>query len=122
MEKNFDFYERMKVVGAYIPYGKVVTYGQLALLCQKPINARQAGFALRKNKAGKGFPAHRVVNASGYLSGAGAFDLPGQQKRMLMDEGVRVSMENRVDLRIYGWKNTMEDAYFFKELFAIKNV
>ena len=34
-----DFYKRMEKVCHIIPYGKVATYGQIAMLCGKPRNA-----------------------------------------------------------------------------------
>ena len=38
-----DFYRRMEKVCERIPYGKAATYGQIALLCGCPKNARQVG-------------------------------------------------------------------------------
>ena len=83
-----DFYEKIRRVCLEIPYGKAATYGQIALLCGKPKNSRQVGYALRTGKAGEGLPAHRVVNASGILSGAHAFATPDLQKRMPDREGL----------------------------------
>ena len=40
---SFDFYKRAAIVCRAIPYGKAATYGQIALLCGKPKNARQVG-------------------------------------------------------------------------------
>lgn len=65
-----DFYKRMGIVCQNIPEGKVATYGQIALLCGKPRNARQVGYGLRHGLAGDNVPAHRVVNSKGILSGA----------------------------------------------------
>ncbi len=104
-----DIYRRIAAVCEKIPYGKVATYGQIALLCQKPRHARQVGFALSHRQLGD-VPAHRIVNAQGFLSGAGAFEQPGQQRLLLEAEGVEVSAEARVDIRKYGWKNTWEEA------------
>lgn len=39
-----DFYERVALVCSRIPAGTVATYGQIALLCGKPRNARQVGY------------------------------------------------------------------------------
>lgn len=116
-----DFYRRLGIVLNAVPQGRVITYGQAALLCQKPKNARQVGFALRKDKAGP-VPAHRVVNGQGYLSGAGSFDYPGLQRRLLMEEGVKVSGDNRVDLKEFGWKNTMRTAMDLLEQFEREKV
>ena len=53
MEKdNFDFYRRAAIVCRRIPYGKTATYGQIALLCGKPRNARQVGYALNRGRLG----------------------------------------------------------------------
>ena len=48
-----DFYKRMRLVCAAIPYGKAASYGQIALLCGKPKNARQVGYALKRGLAGE---------------------------------------------------------------------
>ena len=71
---NFDFYRRAAIVCRRIPYGKTATYGQIALLCGKPRNARQVGYALNWGRLGDGIPAHRAVNSRGILSGAAAFE------------------------------------------------
>ena len=60
-----DFYKRMEIVCSRIPYGKAATYGQIALLCGMPKNARQVVYALRTGEAGVRVPAHRIVNAKG---------------------------------------------------------
>ena len=44
-----DFYERVRFVVNHIPYGKAATYGQIALLCGKPRNSRQVGYALNRH-------------------------------------------------------------------------
>ena len=116
-----DFYKRMNLVCRRIPAGAVVTYGQIALLCGKPNNARQVGHGLKLGLAGKDIPAHRVVNARGELSGAGYFDTPDLQKLLLQEEGVDVVWTGtgwRVDLKKYGWKNTMADAEELEKRFV----
>lgn len=103
-----DFYERVALVCSRIPYGKVATYGQIALLCGKPGNSRQVGYAL--NHRVLGVPAHRVVNSKGFLSGAAAFSTPDEQRILLEGEGVELAEGSRVDLKKYGWHNTLEEA------------
>ena len=108
-----DFYKRMGLVCRRIPEGRVATYGQIALLCGRPNHARQVGHGLKLGLAGKDVPAHRVVNANGELSGAGYFEMPDLQKILLQEEGVEVAWTGKgwkVDLKTYGWKNTMEEA------------
>ena len=115
-----DFYKRVCIVSKHIPYGKVATYGQIALLCQKPTNSRQVGYALRA-KIKEKIPAHRIVNAEGYLSGAGAFSECNPQNKLLMEEGVFVNSDLKVDLKVYGWKNTLDDAMLLEAIFKAKN-
>lgn len=115
-----DFYKRMGYVCADIPYGKVATYGQIALLCGKPRNARQVGYGLRQGLAGEKIPAHRVVNSAGVLSGAAYFAYPDMQKLLLEEEGVpseRTELGWKVSLKEYGWKNTRKEAEELRLLF-----
>lgn len=120
-----DFYKRMALVCQQIPSGKAATYGQIALLCGKPKNARQVGYALNRGLAGAGVPAHRIVNAKGILSGAAAFELPNQQKQMLEEEGISVIWTEdgwKIDLKKDGWKNTMEHALRLRAEFEIRGI
>lgn len=116
-----DFYKRAGIVCRSIPRGKVASYGQIALLCGKPQNARQVGYALNRGRLGTDIPAHRVVNGRGLLSGAAAFDTYDMQKNLLEAEGVEVIRTKdgwQVDMRHYGWKHTLKDAENFRALFA----
>ena len=111
-----DFLKRVRIVCQHIPYGKVATYGQIALLCQRPMNSRQVGRVIRQREMGE-IPAHRILNAQGFLSGAGAFTGKFSQKELLEQEGVKVNGELKVDLKKYIWKTTMDEALFFEAEF-----
>ena len=87
---DMDIYRRIGLACSRIPRGKVATYGQIALLCGKPGNSRQVGYALKKGLAGEDVPAHRVVNAAGILSGASHFASMDLQCLLLREEGVEV--------------------------------
>lgn len=120
-----DFYKRLELVCQRIPRGKAATYGQLALLCGKPKNSRQVGYALRKNLAGEATPAHRIVNASGILSGVDAFETPDLQRLLLQGEGIEVKQTEsgwKVDLKKDGWKNTLADAKELREMFEMLGI
>ena len=120
-----DFYKRASIVCQNIPYGTVVTYGQIALLCQKPKNSRQVGYALRTGKLGPNIPAHRILNASGILSGATSFETYDQQKILLESEGVTVIRTDngwKTDLKKYQWKTTLDDALYFESVFKQNNI
>lgn len=119
-----DFYGRARLVCEKIPRGKVATYGQIALLCGRPKNARQVGYALNKGKLGD-VPAYRVVAGSGMLSGAASFETYDLQKILLESEGVEVWRTEKgwkTDLKKYGWKNTIEEAKNFRRMFEREQI
>ncbi len=114
------FYDKMRIVCMAIPRGKVVTYGQIAMLCGKPRNSRQVGYGLRENLAGDDVPAFRVVNSKGELSGAYHFHISDLQKTLLEEDGIEVRWNGKcwcVDLKKYGWKTTEEDIARFQYQF-----
>ena len=116
-----DFYKRVGITVRTVPEGRVATYGQIALLCGKPKNARQVGYALTRGLAGE-VPAHRVVNSQGYLTGAASFEHPDLQRMLLEEEEVLVSAEGRGDMKRGGWKKTLEDALRLKEIFEREGI
>ena len=93
-----DFYKRVGITVRTVPEGKVATYGQIALLCGKPKNARQVGYALNRGLAGE-VPAHRVVNSQGRTA-------PGwdEQRSLLEAEGVEFKSNGCVDMAKYQWQ------------------
>lgn len=123
--QGFDFYERARLVCGNIPYGKAATYGQIALLCGKPGNARQVGYALRNSRLGADIPAHRIVNSKGILSGAAAFETFDMQKSLLEGEGIKADRTEkgwRIDLKKYGWRTRIADAERFRQLFRRRGI
>ena len=120
-----DFYQRAGIVCRSIPRGKVASYGQIALLCGKPRNARQVGYALNKGRLGRDVPAHRVVNGRGLLSGAAAFETSDMQKNLLEGEGVEILRTRdgwQTDMKRFGWRHTLEDAEKFRILFRERDI
>lgn len=121
---SVDFYKRVGIVCNRIPQGKVATYGQIALLCGKPKNSRQVGYALKMNLAGD-VPAYRVVNSKGILSGAFHFEMPDLQKILLTEDGLEVIWTPdgwKVDLKKVQWQNTLEEAEELEKLFIILQI
>jgi len=60
---------------ARVPFGEVTTYGALAAMIGKPRAARAVGGALNRNPVPIVLPCHRVIGASGSLTGyAGGLD------------------------------------------------
>jgi methylated-DNA-[protein]-cysteine S-methyltransferase len=71
-----------------VPYGEVVTYGELAALAGRPGAARAAGTFCARNRFALVVPCHRVVAAEG-LGGYGSTGV-ATKLRLLRLEGVAV--------------------------------
>jgi len=99
-----SFRDRVLGIVEAIPYGRVATYGQVALLAGAPRAARQVGGVLRRAGPQTDLPWQRVVNAAGGISTykVGAGEL---QAALLRAEGVTVGPTG-VDLRRFGWRPT----------------
>ena len=122
---DMDIYRRIGLACSRIPSGRGATYGQIALLCGKPGNSRQVGYALKKGLAGEDVPAHRVVNAAGILSGAAHFASMDLQCLLLREEGVEVLWTPKgwkTDLKLYGLKNTMDESLELNRSFFSMNI
>jgi methylated-DNA-[protein]-cysteine S-methyltransferase len=63
------FQERVWTALLDIPYGRTVTYGQLAEVLGKPTASRAVGAANGRNRMAIVVPCHRVVGADGSLTG-----------------------------------------------------
>lgn len=82
-----------------IPYGKVTTYGQIALLLGMPQCSRQVGHALHDAPEYFELPCHRVVNSKGRLV------IGWQEQRILLKkEGVHFLESGNVDLKQSMWR------------------
>lgn len=86
------FQQRVLEVLARVPFGRTVTYAELAASLGNPRAARAVGGALNRNPIPIVLPCHRVVGAAGELVGyAGGLE----RKRALLElEGVRLGPEN----------------------------
>jgi len=83
-----------------VPRGRVTTYGAIARALGLPNGARQVGWAMAV--CPDDVPAHRVINASGRVSGSPE----GSELRraMLEDEGVEIRADGSISLRGYLWE------------------
>ena len=71
-----------------IPYGQTRTYGQIAAAIGQPTASRAVGGANHNNPIAIVIPCHRVIGASGKLTGyAGGLDI---KEKLLRLEGVEV--------------------------------
>lgn len=107
------FYSAVWALVRQVPYGRVVTYGQVAQLIDKPAEVddedyrvygpRWVGEAMAASPAD--VPWQRVINAQGKIS-----DRPGakKQRELLEREGV-LFLKDRVDLKIDQWSGPGQD-------------
>jgi len=64
-----DFNRRVLRELARVPYGEVVTYGELAARAARPGAARAVGTVMNRNPLPIVLPCHRVIGANGKLVG-----------------------------------------------------
>jgi methylated-DNA-protein-cysteine methyltransferase related protein len=103
-------YDRIYEVVRRIPFGRVSTYGRVAVLAGLPDQARLVGYALHALPEHTTVPWHRVINAGGGVSLGRA--IPGGelvQRRRLESEGVRFDARDRVDLGEFGWMPDLDE-------------
>jgi len=95
-----------------IPRGKVATYGQIALLVNRPENIAENVFrAFGPRWVGTAMatcpedvPWHRVVNSQGKISIRG--EGINVQKEMLESEGIKFNEQGRINLKIFQWQTS----------------
>jgi methylated-DNA-[protein]-cysteine S-methyltransferase len=66
-----EFHKRVLHELALVPYGQVVTYGELAARSARPRAARAVGTVMNRNPVPIVLPCHRVIGANGKLVGYG---------------------------------------------------
>ncbi|WP_127957658.1 MGMT family protein [Serratia microhaemolytica] len=97
-----SFKQRVIMIVAAIPYGKVTTYGTVAKLAGSPRAARQVGGVLRNLPPNSTLPWHRVVNRYGQISQQGE-DFQ-RQRQALRAEGIHFNPQGQIDLQREGWQ------------------
>ncbi len=99
-----DFRKNVKKIIENIPYGKVISYGQVAALAGNYRAARQVSRILKQNES-ETLPWHRVINSRGAIS------LPEHmggliQKGLLEQEGVKFKKNGTVE-KIFFWNGSV---------------
>ncbi|MGM3161299.1 MGMT family protein [Dickeya undicola] len=97
-----NFRQRVIHIIAAIPYGCVVTYGDVARLAGSARAARQVGGILRGLPENSRLPWYRVINRKGEISLTGP-DFQ-RQKSALQSEGVILDLEGKIDLDRFRWQ------------------
>ncbi|WP_455499049.1 MGMT family protein [Coprobacter sp.] len=103
------FNEEVYEVIREIPYGSVVTYGQIARLVGKPQCSRMVGRAMFHAPESLHSFCHRVINSQGRL-------VPGwdEQRSLLEKEGITFKKNGCVDLKKHNWKDVAELSKTYK--------
>ncbi len=99
-EVEADFRQQVEALVQQIPYGRVMTYGQIAALCGYPRAARIVGGIAHFGNSD--LPWQRVVNKHGGL----ASGYPGGRaghKQVLEAEGITVSDDFKIAIKELIW-------------------
>ena len=80
-----EFERRVLEELARVPYGKTVSYGELAATAGYPGAARAVGSVMRSNQLMIVLPCHRVIGADGSLRGYGGLGCGLENKRWLLE-------------------------------------
>lgn len=101
------FKDRVIYIIQQVPYGTVVSYGQVAAYTGVARAARQVGWILNQSEGKVELPWWRVVNNAGRISIKGAaFNTPLLMKQLLESEGVVVRDDHTFDIEQYRFRPT----------------
>ena len=82
-----------------IPYGKTISYGEIAREVNSPKAVRAVGGAVGANLFSIIIPCHRVVKRDGEVSSAFAFGGANRQVELLKAEGVGFLDDSHADMK-----------------------
>ena len=103
MKESENFFEKVYTVARLIPYGRVTTYGAIAVFLGAARSARMVGWAMNKAHSLEDIPAHRVVNRKGILTGKHHFDGTNLMQQLLENEGITVCKNQIQDFEKVFW-------------------
>jgi methylated-DNA-protein-cysteine methyltransferase related protein len=98
---NSEFKRGVVTVVSKVPYGKVVSYGQVALYVGVPRAARQVGWILNQLEDKTPVPWWRVVNNEGRISIKASRFTAEDQRQLLVKEGVDVGIDLTFDIESF---------------------
>jgi methylated-DNA-protein-cysteine methyltransferase related protein len=93
--------DRVYAIVRRIPLGRVMTYGQLALILGDGYTARTVGYVM--HGADADVPWQRVINSQGKCSTARLTIPINLQQDILTAEGVRFNERGKCDLPEFRW-------------------
>ncbi|HMS42160.1 MAG TPA: MGMT family protein [Pyrinomonadaceae bacterium] len=97
-DKNYR--ERVYEIVREIPSGKVMTYGQIAVILGEGYTARTVGYVMHAADT-ENVPWQRVINSQGACSTQKLTVPHNIQQKMLEDEGVFFNAKGKCDLAKY---------------------
>jgi methylated-DNA-[protein]-cysteine S-methyltransferase len=86
------FTRKVLTACAKIPYGKAVSYSQLARQAGKPLAARAVGNALAKNPLPLLIPCHRVIHSDGSIGKFSAFLETGASSQLISGKALKLKL------------------------------
>jgi methylated-DNA-protein-cysteine methyltransferase related protein len=96
-----QYRERVYEIVRKIPKGRVMTYGQIAIILGEGYTARTVGYLMHSSD--DGVPWQRVINSQGKCS-TGRLTMPlNLQQSMLEQECVVFSKAGKCDLNEFQW-------------------
>jgi methylated-DNA-protein-cysteine methyltransferase related protein len=101
-EPDPKYRERVYKLVRKIPRGRVMTYGQIAVILGQGYTPRTVGFVMHGADENK-TPWHRVINSQGRCSTGGVVLPADKQQRMLETEGVKFTSGGKCDLETFIW-------------------
>ena len=103
-EQELGFFQRVYEVVRLIPYGRVTSYGAIAVYLGEKRSARMVGWAMNcSHNLEKTIPAHRVVNRQGLLTGKHHFPGTRLMQELLESEGVKVEHGKVLNFSLLFW-------------------
>lgn len=106
-EKN-DFFDQVYQVVRLIPRGRVTSYGAIAKYLGAAKSSRVVGYAMNASHSMENFPAHRVVNRNGLLTGKMHFETPDAMQDSLELEGIQVKDDQIQNFEEVFWNPMVE--------------
>ena len=97
------FNERVYEIVKQIPYGKVMSYVQIASLAGSPRASRAVGYALAALPPHSDLPCHRVVFKDGALSIVFFRNGINEQYDMLKKENITFGRGKKVKMNKHQW-------------------
>ena len=100
--KDLNFFDKVYKVAKLIPYGRVTSYGAIAVYLGTARSARMVGYAMN-GSVSKEVPAHRVVNRKGLLTGKQHFEGSNLMQQLLENEGITIIDSQIQDFESVFW-------------------